>query len=170
MSGMTILLTLLNMLAIDQAGTPKVWRSVVYSDGDRASGEGFLKVNAFLLSKAHTRNFQLLGVCRFDRGAGKWNQERWRVADHPTRLEPHKQTVYSRATDQILVRFPRDAGLYFAKWREDNHETGSLVMTGTGSCNDIDLGAQPNGFVAACVPLPNGGGKAMFVPDPQTQC
>jgi hypothetical protein len=43
-------------------------------------------------------------------------------------------------------------------------------MTGTGSCNDIDLGAQPRGFIAVCVPLPNGGGAAMFVPDPQTQC
>lgn len=164
-----ILLALLGMLPGGKTNTPKEWRSVVYADRDRASGEGFLRTNAFLLSKAGNRSFLLLGVCRFDRSAGKWHRESWHLAVKPTRLEPHKQPVYSRATDQILVRFPRDLGLYWAKWREDGHETGSLVMTGRASCNDIDLGPQPNGFLAACVPLPDGG-VAMFVPDPHTQC
>jgi hypothetical protein len=45
-----------------------------------------------------------------------------------------------------------------------------LVMTGAGSCNDIDLATQPSGFIAAWVPLPNGGGRPMFVPDLLTAC
>jgi len=77
---------------------------------------------------------------------------------------PRPRQIYSPDSDPILHTFP-PVGLFWAIWDEDGQRYTSAAYAGPVLCNDVMLGPPPQGRVAMCVPVADGG-AARFVPDP----
>lgn len=140
------------------------WSSVVYAG--RAAGVASIRANAGLIKPTdQPRGFSLIGVWRYDASRKQW--QRLVTAKAQTRIMiPAGRQVRSQHDDQLLYELPKQAGLYWVEWYEDEHQSSSLAFAGPILCEDVMIGQAPKGMIATCVPSADQA-TAMFVPDPR---
>jgi len=140
------------------------WSSVVYAG--RAAGAASIRANAALIKPTDKpRLFSLLGVWRYDVPSRAWRRLVTSKRQIQAEIPPQRQ-LSSQDSDQVLYALPREIGLYWVEWQEDDHQSGALAFSGPVLCNDVMIGEAPKGMIATCVPLADSA-TAMFVPDPK---
>jgi hypothetical protein len=159
------------LVATSAATQPQnqAWQSVVYADWDRSTGTSSLRVHDFLLQKSgESRQFVFGSLWQYNVSLQKWERVNLRV-NQPIVLKGEKRHIYSRESEQRIVRLTEAIGLLWAEWEEDGHRADTLVFAGPMLCEDVDIGNPPEGMIATCVPFANSA-AAMFVPDPKIYC
>lgn len=105
-------------------------------------------------------------LLRFDPAARLWRSlplpRSLPVASAPA---PGNSEVVRSASGKVLYVAPREIGLYLLRWTENNTLHERQLYVGPVTCNDIMLGREPAGQIAACVPSSTQG-MAMFIPVP----
>lgn len=104
-------------------------------------------------------------VCRYDEAAHRWESFR-RPPQHTATVRiPPRQPGLARPDSELGV-LARRTGPYWLRWRENNAPRTGLLYCLRMLCEDLMLGPEPDGHVAACLPE----GRARFVPDPARGC
>lgn len=104
-------------------------------------------------------------VCRYDEAARRWQPFRLphlhsdaiRIAPWPAR---------QGTGDPELGVLARRTGPYWLRWTENDVPRAGLLYCLRMLCEDLMLGPEPVGQIAACLPE----GRARFVPDPARGC
>jgi hypothetical protein len=116
-------------------------------------------------------------VCRYDPESDHWRRlppPNPRLVNSIDPVSPAE----ARYGERVVYSLPREPGLYWLYWAEQDDGNRSSrrirwrdarVAAGRVLCNDVALGAAPEGRIAACVPFANHA-EARFVPEPAKEC
>ncbi len=149
---------------------PPPWRPVVYPRYDRKTGTASLCANeALLLDAVALPEFSFLGLWSFDPEKKLWTKLELPDSIPEQIRAPQNKQIYSQANDQELIFLTDKIGLFYARWKEDEHLVGRLVFAGPILCNDVRLAPAPLEMIPACVPFANRA-EARYVPDPELYC
>jgi hypothetical protein len=136
--------------------TPEIVRihpsSVTYAY-ERDAGEP-----AVLSTAASGVQYQLRALWRF--GDDAWQ---------PVGVRGSAMRVEGQVPLRAFVGARLPDGLYYAVATANGRCECSLVFHGVALCNDVDVGAAPEGMIAACVPSTSGA-TARVIRDPAYLC
>lgn len=143
-----------------------------------AAGSGFASLRideAWLARHGRAVLAQVRMVCRFDPDRDQWQ----RLPASPTRIAYRMEPLpAAEIRERTFFELPREAGLYWVHWIEQNEGTRSagavavrheLVAAGPALCEGHGRQSPAPGRVAACVPF-KGSAQMRDVPDPATAC
>jgi hypothetical protein len=162
--------------AVTVKEAPDLRAIVVHRDG--ASGRADLRVDEAWVS-AHGKpvDFHVDRVCRYDAQAHEWQLQALPDPRRTSRIAP-LTPAEAAAGARVAFELPPEPGLFWLRWSEsDERERDAravrrreaTIVSGPMRCNDVFMGAPPEGTVAACVPFANSA-EARFVPPPEKAC
>lgn len=120
---------------------------------------------------------QVSTVCRYDTVSDQWQKL---VPPNPrvsVRIDPQAEAD-AHLGERVAFEVPREIALFWLVWTEQRESNRSgravrlrdaLVGSGPIQCNDLALGPEPEGRIAACVPFADRA-EARFVPAPAQAC
>lgn len=149
------------------------WENVVLFYGDEETGDWSLRIRD---KDVHDKGwFEFIELWQFDRKDQHWHivpTEKVSTAvvlpkNKPSDAPPDTQVLYP------LKEIPEQtAGLWYAKWRMDGIEGGTLMRIGTARTarNFAPKGNPPAGWIKIAVPIDLEKSEAMVIPDPRVAC
>lgn len=142
------------------------------------AGTGFASLRideAWLARHGQAVLAQVRMVCRYDPDRDQWQ----RLPASPTRIAYRMEPLpATEARERTFFELPREAGLYWVHWIEQNEGTRSaqavaarheLVAAGPALCQGQARQSTAQGRVAACVPVKDSA-QIRDVPDPAIAC
>ena len=147
------------------------WENVILFYGDEETGEWSLRIpDKEVRERAW---FEYLELWHFNRNEQRWEQIKISKFQKPIVLP--KQKASDQPDDsQTLVEFkeiePRTAGIWYAKWKADDVECGTLMRVGSGRATNHIRGEAQQGMVQMVVPIDLNKSEQMWVPDPTIYC
>lgn len=148
------------------------WEAVVLFFGDEETGEWSLRLRDQDVTARSWFEFQELW--QFDIQERRWKQLKMEKFAKAVVL-PSQKRADDPAGSQSLVELkeiePRTAGLWWAKWRMDEIDCGTMMRVGTWRATST-TGDQTvkAGLIKVVVPIDLNKSTAMVVPDPRLYC
>ncbi|HWE04486.1 MAG TPA: hypothetical protein VG326_18925 [Tepidisphaeraceae bacterium] len=148
------------------------WENLVLFYGDEETGEWSLRIDDKSVSQRAW--FEWLELWQFDANDGAWHPVKTDKFAKPIVLPKQKGTDQPEG-NQVLVKLeeipPQTAGLWYAKWRVDGTDCGTVMRVGTNrTSNHVQIQAPPPGMLKMAVPLTLEKAVGMIIPDPRVYC
>jgi hypothetical protein len=147
------------------------WESVIIWFGDEETGEWSLRIRDTDVKER--ASFEYLELWQFSRADRKWvpiKVEKFRKSITLPKLKGADEPEDSQTLVELKEIEPKTAGLWYAKWKIDDIECGTLMRVGTGRTENKLSGKPPGGTIPMAVPINLDKSEAMFVPDPKSYC
>jgi hypothetical protein len=148
------------------------WENLVLFYGDEDTGEWSLRIDDKSVSQRAW--FEWLELWQFDPNDGAWHNVKTDKFAKPIVLPKQKGTDQPEG-NQVLVKLeeipPQTAGLWYAKWRVDGTNCGTVMRIGTNRTkNHVQIEAPPPGMIKMAVPITLEKAVGMIIPDPRVYC
>lgn len=148
------------------------WESVILFYGDEETGEWSLRIDDKDVKQRAW--FEYIGLWQFDIKEEAWQEVKSAKFQKPIVLPKQKGTDQPE-NNQVLVNLEEipvhTAGLWYARWKVDNVEGGTLMRVGTNrASNKVQEAPPPPGMMKVAVPVSLEKAVGMIIPDPRIYC
>jgi len=157
---------------IEKAKERRHWEDVVLFYGDEESGEWSLRIKD--QSVTDRAWFEFRELWQFIPKDMCWKQVQTEKFQRPIVLSKQKGSDEPQDS-QMLYKFEEipvhTPGLWYAKWRVDEVDCGTLMRIGTPRSKTRPMDqAPPEGFIKMTVPITLESSEWMILPDPRVYC
>jgi len=149
------------------------WERVVLFYGEEETGEWSLRIRD---RDVHDKGwFEFLELWKFNIKDHKWHSIPVEKVSTAVVLPKNKPSDAPPDTQMLMPLNdvpPQTAGLWYAKWRMDGIEGGTMMRVGTSHAkiSSAPDGDPPPGMLKMAVPIDLNKSETMLVPDPRAAC